>query len=164
MLPPVPVVYVEATRDKLLKLFEALTEGYGEHVRCLVLNSYEMEGNEHRFAEFPHVPYNALISEARKFDELLLNDGHTSIAVRAHGRFAITELSKEKALMITEEEAGESDAILNQFNIPYVEESEMPPFRPSRPRSNAAYYRNYAQLTAGLIKICTNKPDLDFTQ
>lgn len=161
---PVPVVYVEAARTKILELFGKLTEGYGKHVRCILLNSYEMDGSEERFAEFPHVPCDALISETRRFSELLLNDGHTSIAVRAQDRFAITELSKQKVLMITEAEEGESEPLLEQFGIPYFDESEMPPYRPTRPQSNQEYFKKYAQLTAGLIKICSNKTDLDFTQ
>lgn len=151
----ISIVHVVAPGEKIIKLLETVTENYGEQVRCLLLNSFQMDKGQHRITIFPFVPKEQLMVEAKEFQDVLLNDRDTSFAVMSQREVLMAEINNDKILTIIEESQGETDAVLAEFGVPEIEMSKLLFHRPFVPKSNRAYYERYARLNAGLSKICT---------
>jgi len=78
--PKIPVLMASATRDRLFELFMDMLEPLGDTVD-VVLESSHNDAREHRDLLREHIDTPVLKSVLYDFEDLLLNDGCTGIAV-----------------------------------------------------------------------------------
>jgi hypothetical protein len=77
----VPVLMVAQTRERLFDLFISLLDPLGDEVDVVLETSHETESGKHQDLYREHIDLPILKSTLYDYEDLLLNDGCTGIAV-----------------------------------------------------------------------------------
>jgi hypothetical protein len=77
----VPVLAAQVSRERLFNLFLALLEPLGEVVDVVLETSHDSTNHTHRDLYREHIDLPVLMSHLCDFEDLLLNDGCTGVAV-----------------------------------------------------------------------------------
>jgi hypothetical protein len=95
----IPALAAAASRERLFDLFLSLLEPLGEVVDVVLETSHDSTGDRHRDLRRSHIDRPVLESYLCEFEDLLLNDGCTGVAVIATGRPMEVQLDEHKLLL-----------------------------------------------------------------
>lgn len=96
----VPVLGAAITRDRLFEIFLALVEPLGPVVDIVLETSHESVGGEHRDYIRTSIDLPVLESNLWEFEDLLLNDGCTGIAVISTSSPQEVQFDEHKLLVV----------------------------------------------------------------
>jgi hypothetical protein len=114
----VPVLVAAVSRERLFDLFLELLDPLGEVVDAVLETSHETEGNGHQDLHREQIDLPVLKSHCYDFEELLLHDGCTGIAVIATTRPMEVQFDEHKLLVIYANDLEPFERTLREAGIP----------------------------------------------
>jgi len=96
----VPVLAAAVSREKLFDLFFDMLDPLGEIVDVVLETSHDSEGNSHRDLFRERIDLPILKSCLCDFEELLLHDGSTGVAVLSISKPLEVQFDEHKLLMV----------------------------------------------------------------
>lgn len=96
----IPVIMASATRERLFELFIDLINELGECVDVVLETSHHGSSDAHQDLYREHIDMPVLQSVLYDFEEMLLNDGCTGIAVLNPGKRQEIQFDEHKMLII----------------------------------------------------------------
>ena len=96
----VPVLAASVSSERLFDLFLALLEPLGEVVDVVLESSHDQTGTEHRDLSREHIDLPVLQSYFCDYEDLLLHDGCTGVAVIATGEPVELQFDEHKLLIV----------------------------------------------------------------
>jgi hypothetical protein len=142
----VPVLAAAVSRERLFDLFLDLLDPLGEEVDVVLETSHDTNGTEHRDLLRERIDLPILKSHCYEFEDLLLNDGCTGLAVMAAGTPMEVQFDEHKLLVVYAhdltpfEEVVRSHGIRRDDRLKLITEGEH--LHSSEPR----YRREFEQL------------------
>jgi hypothetical protein len=112
----VPVLAAAVSREHLFDLFVALLAPLGDVVDVVLETSHHGDGRSHRDLFREHIDLPVLLSHFCDFEDLLLNDGCTGVAVIAAGPMEV-QFDEHKLLVVYARDLGSFEAIFADFGI-----------------------------------------------
>jgi hypothetical protein len=113
----IPVLAAALSREKLFELFLALLEPLGEVVDVVVETSHDSTGANHRDLYREHIDRPVLESHFYEFEDLLLNDGCTGVAVISTTAPMEVQFDEHKLLIVYANELTPFERILKQADV-----------------------------------------------
>jgi hypothetical protein len=113
----VPALVAAVSRAQLFDLFLALLEPLGEVVDVVLETSHESDGPGHQDLLREHIDLPVLKSHFCEFEELLLNDGCTGVAVLATTGPMEVQFDEHKLLIVYAADVEPFEAILLQAGV-----------------------------------------------
>jgi hypothetical protein len=95
----IPALAAAVSRDRLFDVFLSLLEPLGEVVDVVLETSHGNATDRHRDLRRTHIDTPVLASYLCEFEDLLLNDGCTGVAVIASGRPMEVQFDEHKLLV-----------------------------------------------------------------
>ena len=117
-----PVIMAAASRESLFDLFLDLLDPLGNDVQVVLETSHGNGGGGHQDLCRDHVELPILKSMLWDFEDLLLNDGCTGIAVLNSSIPYEVQFDEHKMLVVYGEPLGEFEAILRGYGLECREE------------------------------------------
>jgi hypothetical protein len=114
----VPVIAASVSRDRLFDVFLALLGPLGPAVDVVLETSHDSDGATHRDLLREHIDLPVLQSHLCEFEELLLNDGCTGVAVIATAGPLEVQFDEHKLLVVYAHDLEPFEAILRQAGVP----------------------------------------------
>jgi hypothetical protein len=114
----IPVLAAALSREKLFDLFLSLLEPLGEVVDVVVETSHESTGANHRDLYREHIDRPVLESYFYEFEDLLLNDGCTGVAVISTTGPMEVQFDEHKLLIVYAHDLKPFERILEQADVP----------------------------------------------
>jgi hypothetical protein len=114
----VPVLAASVSREKLFDAFLALLAPLGGTVDVVLETSHDSEGAGHRDLFREHIDLPVLMSHFCDFEEVLLNDGCTGVAVISTGEPMEVQFDEHKLLVVYARDLEPFEEILRQLGIP----------------------------------------------
>lgn len=114
----VPVLAAAVSREKLFELFLELLQPLGETVDVVLETSHHSDGATHRDLVREHIDLPVLMSHFCDFEDLLLNDGCTGVAVISTAGPMEVQFDEHKLLVIYARDLTLFETILHRFGIP----------------------------------------------
>jgi hypothetical protein len=119
----VPVLAAAVSREKLFDLFLNLLEPLGPTVDVVLETSHHSQATAHRDLLREHIDLPVLASHLCEFEELLLNDGCTGVAVISTTGPMEVQFDEHKLLVVYARDLKPFEAIFRQAGI--VRDDEM---------------------------------------
>jgi hypothetical protein len=113
----VPVIAAAVSRQRLFDVFLALLAPLGETVDVVLETSHDSDGAAHVDLLREHIDLPVLQSHFCEFEELLLNDGCTGVAVISTTAPMEVQFDEHKLLVIYAHDLEPFEAILRQAGI-----------------------------------------------
>ncbi len=113
----VPYLAAVATRARLFDLFLTLLDPLGGAVDVVLETSHDGDGSGHRDLCRDHVELPVLQSHFCDFEDLLLNDGCSGVAVLARGQPAEVQFDEHKLLVVYARDLEPFERILRQAGL-----------------------------------------------
>jgi hypothetical protein len=113
----VPVLAAAISRERLFDLFLALLEPLGEVVDAVLETSHDSAGSTHRDLYREHIDLPVLQSHLCEFEDLLLHDGCTGIAVISTSQPMEVQFDEHKLLVIYARDLKPFEQILRDHTI-----------------------------------------------
>ncbi len=113
----VPVLAAQVSREQLFDLFFALLEPLGEEVDVVLETSHDSDDNRHRDLIREGIDRPVLESNLCDFEELLLHDGCTGIAVISTTTPMEVQFDEHKLLVVYAHDLEPFERILRQAAI-----------------------------------------------
>jgi hypothetical protein len=113
----VPVLAAAVSRERLFDLFLELLEPLGPTVDVVLETSHASEGGAHRDLFREHIDLPVLTSHFCEFEELLLNDGCTGVAVISTAGPMEVQFDEHKLLVVYARDPGPFEQILRRYGI-----------------------------------------------
>ncbi len=113
----VPVLAAAVSREQLFDLFLALLEPLGEVVDVVVETSHDSDGTDHRDLHREQIDLPVLQSHFCEFEELLLHDGCTGVAVISTTEPMEVQFDEHKLLVVYAHNLKPFEAILRQHGV-----------------------------------------------
>jgi hypothetical protein len=114
----VPVLMGAASRETVFDTFMDLLEPLGPVVDVVLETSHNRRGNGHRDLYREHIDMPVLKSILWDYEDLLVNDGCTGIAVLNPHDCHEVQFDEHKLLIVYSQEAGNFEQILRDRGIP----------------------------------------------
>jgi hypothetical protein len=114
----VPVIAAAVSREKLFDVFLALLAPLGPTVDVVLETSHDSDGASHRDLLREHIDLPVLESHLCDYEDLLLNDGCTGVAVIATGGPMEVQFDEHKLLVVYAHDLEPFEAILRQAGVP----------------------------------------------
>jgi hypothetical protein len=114
----VPVLAASVSREKLFDAFLALLAPLGGTVDVVLETSHDSEGAGHRDLFREHIDLPVLMSHFCDFEEVLLNDGCTGVAVISTGEPMEVQFDEHKLLVVYARDLEPFEEILRQMGVP----------------------------------------------
>src|SRR5262249_46568142 len=96
----VPVLAASVSAERLFDTFLDLLDPLAEVVGVVLETSHKSEGSSHRDLVREQIDLPVLLSHCYDFEDLLLNDGCTGVAVIAHDRPMEVQFDEHKLLVV----------------------------------------------------------------
>jgi hypothetical protein len=96
----VPVLAASVSREHLFEVFLDLLQPLGDVVDVVLETSHESEGSSHHDLYREHIDLPVLKSHLCDFEDLLLHDGCTGVAVIAHDKPMEVQFDEHKLLVV----------------------------------------------------------------
>ena len=109
----VPVLMVAQTRERLFDLFINLLDPLGDEVDVVLETSHEAEGGAHQDLYREHIDLPILKSTLYDYEDLLLNDGCTGIAVLNPAVPVEVQFDEHKLLIVYGNDLSQFEEILS---------------------------------------------------
>lgn len=113
----VPVLAAAISREQLFDVFLTLLAPLGEAVDVVLETSHHSEGARHKDLFREHIDLPVLMSHFCDYEDLLLNDGCTGVAVIARVVPMEVQFDEHKLLVVYARDLDASVRILEEFNI-----------------------------------------------
>ncbi len=113
-----PVLAAAVSREQLFDVFLALLAPLGEAVDVIVETSHHGDGKSHKDLAREHIDLPVSMSHFCDFEELLMNDGCTGVAVLARGRAMEVQFDEHKLLVVYARDLAPFERVLRDFSIP----------------------------------------------
>jgi hypothetical protein len=113
----VPVVMAAASTERLMDIFMDLLDPLGGEVDVVLETSHQREGRGHVDLYREHIDLPVLKSTLWDFEDLLLNDGCTGIAVLNPGIPREVQFDEHKLLIVYGEELDEFEQVLADHGV-----------------------------------------------
>jgi hypothetical protein len=114
----IPVLAASVTREKLFEVFLALLDPLGEEVDVVLETSHDSANARHRDLQRDHIDRPILESYLCEFEELLLNDGCTGVAVIGSNGPMEVQFDEHKLLIVYAHDLVPFERILKEHDIP----------------------------------------------
>jgi hypothetical protein len=114
----VPVIAAAVSRDRLFDVFLALLDPLGPAVDVVLETSHDSDGTTHRDLLREHIDLPVLESHLCEFEDLLLNDGCTGVAVISTAGPLEVQFDEHKLLVVYAHDLEPFEAILRQAGVP----------------------------------------------
>lgn len=113
-----PVIGAAASAEKLFDLFLDLLTPLGEQVHVVLETSHDGVGDHHDDLRRSEIDLSVLTSHFCDYEDLLLNDGCTGVAVIAVGRRIEVQLDEHKLLFVYARDLLPYRRILKRYGVP----------------------------------------------
>src|SRR5262249_55740860 len=113
-----PVLAAAVSRENLFDLFLALLEPLGGTVDVVLETSHHSDGSNHRDLFREHIDLPVLKSHFCDFEDLLLNDGCTGVAVIAKDEPIELQFDEHKLLIVYASDLQPFEQVLRAAGIP----------------------------------------------
>jgi hypothetical protein len=113
----VPVLAAAVSREQLFDVFLALLAPLDEAVDVIVETSHHSDGKGHKDLFREHIDLPVLMSHFCDFEDLLLNDGCTGVAVLARGQAMEVQFDEHKLLVVYARDLAPFECVLQDFGI-----------------------------------------------
>jgi hypothetical protein len=113
----VPVLAAAVSREKLFDIFLALLAPLGDAVDVVLETSHHSNGAGHKDLFREHIDLPVLMSHFCDFEDLLLNDGCTGVAVIARGEPMEVQFDEHKLLVVYARDLAPFERILCDLDI-----------------------------------------------
>jgi hypothetical protein len=113
----VPALVASASREKLFSLFLSLLEPLGPVVDVILETSHESQAGQHVDLVREQIDLPVLMSYLYEFEDLVLNDGCTGIAVIAAGGPMEVQFDEHKLLVVYAQDIEPFEEILLQDGL-----------------------------------------------
>jgi hypothetical protein len=113
----VPVLAAAISREKLFDLFLALLEPLGETVDVVLETSHDSDDGKHRDLYREQIDLPVLTSNLCDFEDLLLNDGCTGIAVISNSDAMEVQFDEHKLLVVYARDIAPFERIMRDTGI-----------------------------------------------
>ncbi len=113
----VPVLAAAVSRERLFDLFRDLLDPLGEVVDVVLETSHDSDGDGHRDLYREQIDMPVLDSYFCDYEDLLLNDGCTGVAVIAHERPMEVQFDEHKLLVVYAHDLRPFVAIMERHGI-----------------------------------------------
>ncbi len=114
----VPVLAASVSRERLFDVFLDLLEPLGEVVDVVLETSHETRGNNHKDLYREHIDLPVLKSHLCDFEDLLLHDGCTGVAVIANERPMEVQFDEHKLLVVYARDLRPFKSVLDGHSVP----------------------------------------------
>jgi hypothetical protein len=114
----VPVLAAAVSRDSLFEVFVALQEPLSPVVDVVLETSHHSPSGTHRDLLREHIDLPVLLSHFYDFEDLLLNDGCTGVAVLSTIAQVEVQFDENKLLVVYAHDLEPFEEILRQAGIP----------------------------------------------
>jgi hypothetical protein len=114
----IPVLAASLSRERLFDLFLALLEPLGEMVDVVLETSHESTGSGHRDLYREHIDRPVLESYFCEFEDLLMNDGCTGVAVIATKGPMEVQFDEHKLVIVYAHDLKPFGRILRKGGVP----------------------------------------------
>jgi hypothetical protein len=114
----VPVLAAAVSREHLFDLFNDLLEPLGDVVDVVLETSHDSEGAEHQDLYREGIDLPVLKSHLCDFEDLLLNDGCTGIAVLSTTGPMEVQFDEHKLLVVYAADLGPFERIFRRYGVP----------------------------------------------
>jgi len=113
----VPVLAAAVSREKLFDVFLELLQPLGAAVDVVLETSHHTEGAAHRDLFREHIDLPVLMSHFCEFEDLLLNDGCTGVAVISTNEPMELQFDEHKLLVVYARDLRPFEALVRGFGI-----------------------------------------------
>jgi hypothetical protein len=113
----VPVLAAAVSREKLFDVFLELLQPLGGTVDVVLETSHRTEGAAHRDLYREHIDLPVLMSHFCDFEELLLNDGCTGVAVISTTEPMEVQFDEHKLLVVYARDMKPFESVMRVFGI-----------------------------------------------
>jgi hypothetical protein len=113
----VPVLAASVSREKLFDTFLELLEPLGDEVDVVLETSHDSADGSHRDLYREHIDTPVLLSHFCDFEELLLNDGCTGVAVISRSSPMEVQFDEHKLLVVYARDLAPFERIIRQAGI-----------------------------------------------
>jgi hypothetical protein len=113
----VPYLAAAVSRERLFEVFLALLDPLGDAVDVVLETSHAGHGHGHRDLLREHVDLPVLQSHFCDFEELLLHDGCSGVAVLARGQPVEVQFDEHKVLVVYGEDLEPFERLLRQAGL-----------------------------------------------
>jgi len=114
----VPVLAAAVTRERLFELFMALLDPLGEVVDVVLETSHECAGGKHEDLYREHIDRPVLTSHFCDYEDLLLHDGCTGVAVISTEAPIEVQFDEHKLLYVYASDLAPFQRILRHAGVP----------------------------------------------
>jgi hypothetical protein len=114
----VPVLAAAVSRERLFDAFLSLVEPLGDDVDVVLETSHQSEGGGHRDLHREQIEMPVLMSYFCEYEDLLLNDGCTGIAVIGKNEPMEVQFDEHKLLVVYAHDLERFESILRQWGVP----------------------------------------------
>lgn len=142
----VPVLAASVTRELLFDVFLGLIDELGPVVDVVLETSHETAGAKHHDLFRSHIDSPVLQSHLCDFEDLLLNDGCTGIAVVAKGKPVEVQFDEHKLLIVYARKLDPFIRVVNEFGISHNERLRLITEGEHYHTSDPSYSGQFAQL------------------
>lgn len=143
-----PVVGAAASAEKLFDLFLDLLQPLGESVHVVLETSHDGVGDHHDDLRRGEIDLPVLTSHFCDFEDLLVNDGCTGVAVIAAGRRIEVQMDEHKLLFVYARDLVPFRRVLKRYGIPLVPDLRLIAEAEHLHHSHARYVDEFQQLAA----------------
>jgi hypothetical protein len=113
----VPVLAVAASREKLFDLFLGLLKPLGPTADVILESSHHSSDNNHEDLHREHIEMPVLMSYFCDFEDLLMNDGCTGVAVISNQEPMEIQFDEHKLLIVYAHDLEPFERIVRQFGL-----------------------------------------------
>ncbi|MGQ0633827.1 MAG: hypothetical protein ACT4QC_04395 [Planctomycetaceae bacterium] len=118
----IPVLMAAASRESIFDLFLELLDPLGPEVDVVLETSHEQKSKGHDDLYREHIDLPVLKSTLCDYEDLLLNDGCTGIAVLNPGIPLEVQFDEHKLLIMYGQDLSEFESVLRQAGVPRSDE------------------------------------------
>jgi hypothetical protein len=113
----VPVLAASVSREHLFEVFLDLLEPLGDVVDVVLETSHDSKGTNHQDLYREHIDLPVLKSHLCEFEDLLLHDGCTGVAVIANDRPMEIQFEEHKLLVVYARDLQPFQTLLDVHNV-----------------------------------------------
>ncbi|MEX0586538.1 MAG: hypothetical protein WD176_07840 [Pirellulales bacterium] len=152
----VPVLMGAASKEQLFEVFMELLDPLGGEVDVVLETSHHRDGRDHVDLYREHIDMPVLKSILWDFEDLLLNDGCTGIAVLNAGTPLEVQFDEHKLLIVYGKELQPFEAVLAERSVPRDDAMKFITEAEHVHSSSEAYYQQFHELTMrlGMDSMC----------
>jgi hypothetical protein len=121
----VPVLAASVSRERLFDCFLELLDPLGPVVDVVLETSHHTDGNTHQDLFREHVDLPVLMSYFCDYEELLLNDGCTGVAVISKSEAMEVQFDEHKLLVVYARDLEPFERVMRQTGVPRDDEMKL---------------------------------------